>query len=187
MFEYFGPDALLAEIEVTQRQESTLMAHKLAAIAALLGHRIGEAEDADPDLGYAMITGFARTTAEVSAAMNLAPMGASHLVAQAEALDNQLPTVAALLAEGNTDWRTACWVDAHRQRRAGSASIRWSPTKLACPARSATTRTGSPTHPRRTSWTGSPPGGPSTVGGRPSVTDVGMSGIAPRTGDNRDE
>jgi hypothetical protein len=53
-----------------------------------------------------MITGFARTTAEVSAAMNMSPMGANHLVAQAEALDTRLPKVAALLADGKTDWRT---------------------------------------------------------------------------------
>ena len=106
MFESFAPDALITEIEATQRQESTLMARRLAAIAELLGHRIAEAEDADPDPGYAMITGFARTTAEVSAAMNMSPMGASHLVSHAESLDTRLPKVAALLAEGKTDWRT---------------------------------------------------------------------------------
>ena len=53
-----------------------------------------------------MITGFARTTAEVSATMNMSPMGAQHVVAQAEALDARLPAVAALLAAGRTDWRT---------------------------------------------------------------------------------
>jgi hypothetical protein len=106
MFENVGPGALIIEIEASQRGESTLMAHRLAAIAALLSRRIAEAEDADPDPGYAMITGFARTTAEVSAAMNMSPMGANHLVSQAEALDTRLPKVAALLAEGKTDWRT---------------------------------------------------------------------------------
>jgi hypothetical protein len=106
MFEDSEPDVLISEIEASQRQESVLMAHRLAAIAALLWHRIGEAEDADPDPGYSMISGFARTTAEVSAAMNMSPMGANHLVAQAEALDIRLPKVAALLAEGKTDWRT---------------------------------------------------------------------------------
>jgi hypothetical protein len=100
------PDALITEIEASQQQESALMAHRLAAIAALLSHRIAEAEEADPDPGYAMITGFARTTAEVSAAMNMSPMGANHLVSHAEALDSRLPMVAALLAEGKTDWRT---------------------------------------------------------------------------------
>ena len=82
------------------------MAHRCAAIAALLSQRIFEAEDADAESGFAMITGFARTTAEVSAAMNMSPMGAQHLVAQAEALDARLPRVAALLAEGKSDWRT---------------------------------------------------------------------------------
>src|SRR5882757_4954086 len=106
MFEDAAPGALITEIEASQQQESALMAHRLAAIAALLSQRIAEAEEADPDPGYAMITGFARTTAEVSAAMNMSPMGANHLVAQAEALDARLPEIAALLAEGNTDWRT---------------------------------------------------------------------------------
>jgi hypothetical protein len=106
MFEAATPGALITEIEASQQQESALMAHRLAAIAALLWQRIAEAEEADPDPGYAMITGFARATAEVSAAMNMSPMGANHLVAQAEALDTRLPRVAALLAEGKTDWRT---------------------------------------------------------------------------------
>ena len=106
MFEDATPDALITEIEASQQQESALMAHRLAAIAALLSQRITEAEEADPDPGYAMITGFARTTAEVSAAMNMSPMGANHLVAQTVALDTRLPKVAALLAEGKTDWRT---------------------------------------------------------------------------------
>jgi hypothetical protein len=86
--------------------ESALMARRCAVIAALLALRTGEAEEADPDPGWSMITGFARTTAEVSAAMNMSPMGAQHLVAQAEALDTRLPKVAALLAAGVTDWRT---------------------------------------------------------------------------------
>jgi hypothetical protein len=106
MFEASSPDVLIGEIEASQQQESALMAHRLATIAALLSLRTGEAEEADPDSGYAMITGFARTTAEVSAAMNMSPMGAQHLVAQAEALDARLPRVGALLAEGRTDWRT---------------------------------------------------------------------------------
>jgi hypothetical protein len=106
MFEDSTPDALITEIEASQQQESALMAHRLAAIAALLSQRIFDAEKADPDPGYAMITGFARTTAEVSAALNMSPMGAQHLVAQAETLDTRLPRVAALLAAGKTDWRT---------------------------------------------------------------------------------
>lgn len=38
--------------------------------------------------------------------MNLSPMGASYLVSHAEALNTRLPRIAALLAEGKTDWRT---------------------------------------------------------------------------------
>src|SRR5258705_12676423 len=114
MFEDAASDGLIAEIEASQVEESALMAHRLAAIAALLSQRIREAEEADPDAGYAMITGFARTTAEVSAAMNMSPMGANHVLAQAEALDARLPEVAALLAEGKTDWRSA--VDHHPYR-----------------------------------------------------------------------
>ena len=106
MFENFSGDALVGEIEASQRQESALMAHRCGAIAELLAVRTAEAEEADPDPGYSMITGFARTTAEVSAAMNMSPRGAQHLVSQAEALDARLPKVAALLAADKTDWRT---------------------------------------------------------------------------------
>jgi hypothetical protein len=97
---------LVGEVEASQRQESALMAQRCAAIAALLRLRTAEAEQVDPDYAWSMITGFARTTAEVSAAMNMSPRGAQHLVAQAEALDTRLPKVAALLAAGETDWRT---------------------------------------------------------------------------------
>jgi hypothetical protein len=106
VFEGFGADALVGEIEASLRLESALWARRCAVIAALLAQRTGEAEDADPDAGLALITGFARTTAEVSATMNMSPMGAQHVVAQAEALDARLPAVAALLAAGRTDWRT---------------------------------------------------------------------------------
>jgi hypothetical protein len=115
MFEDTTPNVLIGEIEASQQQESALMAHRCAAIAALLWHRIGEAEEADPDPGYSMITGFARTTAEVSAAMNMSPMGANHLVAQAEALDTRLPKVAAALAAGQTDWRTVALIIARTE------------------------------------------------------------------------
>ncbi|HEV7419832.1 MAG TPA: DUF222 domain-containing protein [Mycobacterium sp.] len=107
MFEELSPDSLLGEIEDCQREESRLIFRRLAAIAALLWHRTGEADDApNDDPGYALITGFARTSAEVSAAMNTSPMTASQLVGHAEALDTRLPMVAQLLAEGKTDWRT---------------------------------------------------------------------------------
>ncbi|MGY4650578.1 DUF222 domain-containing protein [Mycobacterium sp. URHB0021] len=69
-----------------------------------------------------LITGFARTTAEVSAALNLSPMGSRQLVSQAEALDTRLPKVAALLAEGRTDWRTVQIIIA-RTDLVGSESI----------------------------------------------------------------
>lgn len=55
---------------------------------------------------YAAIDGFEQTAAEVAAATNLSPVAASYLVSYAEALDTRLPKVAALLAEGRTDWRT---------------------------------------------------------------------------------
>jgi Domain of unknown function (DUF222) len=91
MFGTATPDALVGEIEASHRQESVMMAHRCAAIAALLAVRTAEAEGVDPDPGWSMITGFARTTAEVSAAMNMSPKGAQHLVAQAEALDIRRP------------------------------------------------------------------------------------------------
>jgi Domain of unknown function (DUF222) len=106
MFEASSADVLVGEIEAGVAQESALMARRWAAIAALLALRTSEAEEVDPDPAWSMITGFARTTAEVSAAMNMSPKGAQHLVAQAEALDIRLPEVAALLAAGQTDWRT---------------------------------------------------------------------------------
>ncbi len=106
MFERSSPTYLIATIESTQRQESMNMARQHAAIAALLNHRIADALEDDPDPGYAMVSGFARTTAEVSAAMNISPMAASRVVSNAETLETRLPRVAAVLAEGRTDWRT---------------------------------------------------------------------------------
>ncbi len=106
---------LVGEIEDSVGRESGLMAHRCAAIAALLVLRTAEAEAADPDPGWSMITGFARTTAEVSAAMNMSARGAQHLVAQAEALDIRLPKVAGLLADGKTDWPTVAVVIARTE------------------------------------------------------------------------
>jgi Domain of unknown function (DUF222) len=100
------PSELVSEIECCHREESKLMARRMAAIAGLLWHRTIEAEGIDPDPGWSMITGFARTAAEVGAAMNMAPMLARTLVAQAEALDERLPKIAALLAEARVDWRS---------------------------------------------------------------------------------
>ncbi|GAB3235933.1 HNH endonuclease signature motif containing protein [Mycolicibacterium hippocampi] len=79
------------------------MARKLAAVAQLLGQRIEEALQIDADAA-SMIAGFARTTAEVSAAMNMSAARARHLVGQAETLDCRLPAVGALLAAGHVDW-----------------------------------------------------------------------------------
>ncbi|UUO01589.1 HNH endonuclease [Mycolicibacterium novocastrense] len=107
MFETIGPDQAIAAIGSSLRAESALMAHRMEAIAALLACRTVEAEGIDPDPGWSMITGFARTSAEVGAAMNMAPSLASRLVAQAEALDTRLPRLAALLEKGDVDWGTA--------------------------------------------------------------------------------
>ncbi|OSC26753.1 HNH nuclease [Mycobacterium vulneris] len=98
------PAALVAVIESTHREESMLVARRLSAVAALLRHRVATAER--PDREYAEIAGFEQTAAEVAAAMNLSPSGASYLVTYAEALDVRLPKIGALLAEGRTDWRT---------------------------------------------------------------------------------
>ncbi|MGV0162707.1 HNH endonuclease signature motif containing protein [Mycobacterium colombiense] len=98
------PSCLLEVIESTHREESILVARRLAAVAALLRHRVAAAER--PDREYAEIVGFEQTAAEVAAAMNLSPMAASYLVSYAEALDVRLPNIAALLAAGRTDWRT---------------------------------------------------------------------------------
>jgi hypothetical protein len=100
------PAALVATIESGHREESVLVARRMAAVAALLRHRVAAAERAEQQRGYAVIDGFEQTAAEVAAAMNLSPAGASYLVSYAEALDNRLPHVAALLGEGRTDWRT---------------------------------------------------------------------------------
>ena len=70
---------------------------------------------------------------------------------------------------------------AHRQRRAGSAEIRWHPTRLACLVRCATTGTGSPRHPPRTSWTHWHARGPNTGGG-PRVIRPGTTGTRPQSG-----
>jgi len=111
MFEYENADDLIGEIEDCGRKESMIIGQRLSAVAALLWLRTGEAEDAQSaDPGYALITGFARTCAEVSAAMNMSPMASSKMVANAETLDTRLPKVGQLLAEGKTDWRTVALI-----------------------------------------------------------------------------
>lgn len=53
-----------------------------------------------------LIDALEQTTAEVAAAMNLSPAAATCLVSYAQTLDERLPKIAALLAQGRTDWRT---------------------------------------------------------------------------------
>ncbi|POY07424.1 HNH endonuclease signature motif containing protein, partial [Mycobacterium kansasii] len=106
MFETVDPAAAVAAIEASRRQESTLIAHRMAAITDLLACRTAEAGEIDPDPGWSMVTGFARTSAEVGAAMNMAPSLASRLVSQAETLDTRLPKLANLLKQGVVDWST---------------------------------------------------------------------------------
>jgi len=100
------PAALVGVVESAHRQESVLVARRMAAVAALLRHRVAATERSEDRRGYAVIDGFEQTAAEVAAAMNVSAMAASYLVSEAEALDTRLPKVAALLAEGRTDWRT---------------------------------------------------------------------------------
>lgn len=105
MFEGSSPGELVTVVEDACRAEAAIHARRAAAIAALLWQRTAEAEGhGNGDPGYALITGFNRTCAEVGAAMNTAPFVARRLVAQAEALDVRLPRVAALLADGKLSW-----------------------------------------------------------------------------------
>ncbi len=70
-----GPSALVAAVGSSYRLESMLVARRLAAVAALLRHRMAAAQQADAERGYAAVDGFEQSTAEVAAAMNLSPMG----------------------------------------------------------------------------------------------------------------
>ena len=98
MFDKESPAELIAVVEDAYGQESRLMARKLAAIAALLWHRLEE-YDPGPDPDYATVSGYQRTSAEVAAAMNLSPRAASFMVSYADTLKTRLPKIAALLAE----------------------------------------------------------------------------------------
>jgi hypothetical protein len=55
MFDAAGPNDLVAKIESTHRQESVLVARRMAAVAALLRHRVAAAERAEHRRGYAVI------------------------------------------------------------------------------------------------------------------------------------
>jgi hypothetical protein len=101
-----APTELLLAIADSQRQESMLVARRMADIAELLAQRTDEVEAEDPDPGFMIVTGFQRTTAEVAAACNLSPAAASVMVSHSDTLVQRLPEVAALLAIGDTDWRT---------------------------------------------------------------------------------
>ncbi|BCQ09406.1 hypothetical protein JMUB5695_02850 [Mycobacterium heckeshornense] len=101
-----GPGDLVEAIGSSHRLESMLVARRLAAVAALLCHRLAAAQNVNAERGFAAIDGFDQTTAEVAAAMNLSPTAASYMVSHAQALDVRLPKIGALLAEGRTDWRT---------------------------------------------------------------------------------
>lgn len=106
MFEGLTPTELVMTIADSQRQESILMARRMAAVSELLALRTAEVYDEDPDPGYMIVTGFQRTAAEVAAAMNLSPSAATCVVSHAYTLADRLPEVAAVLAMGDTDWRT---------------------------------------------------------------------------------
>ena len=101
-----APTELVLAIADSQRQEAILVAKRMSAVAELLAQRTNVVEGEDPDPGYMMVTGFQRTVAEVAAACNLSPAAAGVVVAHADALANRLPQVAAVLAAGDTDWRT---------------------------------------------------------------------------------
>jgi hypothetical protein len=106
MFEGSAVGELVTVIAGSHREESALTGRRMAAVAELLGRRMGEAEAEDPDCGYMIVTGLQRTSAEVAAVMNLPPGAASALVADAHALDRGFPKVLAVLCAGETDWRT---------------------------------------------------------------------------------
>jgi hypothetical protein len=106
MFEDLAPTELVVAIADSQRQESMVMAQRMSAVAELLAQRTAEVYDEDPDPGFMIVTGYQRATAEVGAALNLSPAAAAVVVCHAHTLQDRLPEVAAVLAQGDTDWRT---------------------------------------------------------------------------------
>ncbi|HZQ31478.1 MAG TPA: DUF222 domain-containing protein [Mycobacterium sp.] len=105
MFEEATPAELIELITGSGHEESRLMARRMAAVWQLLLERMQDYET-DPNPDYSSVTGFQRATAEVAAALNLSGRAASFMVSHAEALAMRLPKVAAVLADGKTDWRT---------------------------------------------------------------------------------
>ena len=70
---------LVAVVESTHRDESALMARRMAAVAALLRNRTATAKRAEDERGYSEIDGFDQARAEVAAAMNLSPLAAGYV------------------------------------------------------------------------------------------------------------
>ncbi|ORA52490.1 hypothetical protein BST22_12855 [Mycolicibacterium chubuense] len=105
MFDSWSDGDVFAVVEDALRQESMQVARKLAAIAQLLGRRIDEELAVDAD-ARSMITGFARTTTEVAALINVSTAAARAMVFAAETLDQRLPAVGELLARGEVSWPT---------------------------------------------------------------------------------
>ncbi|OBA78821.1 HNH nuclease [Mycobacterium sp. 1164966.3] len=101
-----APTALVEVVESVHRQESMLVARRLAAVANLLGHRMATTADQVEQLGYAKVDPYVQTAAEVAAAMNLSVLAAGFVVSDADALDRRFPKLAAVLAAGHTDWAT---------------------------------------------------------------------------------
>ncbi|WP_066902287.1 HNH endonuclease signature motif containing protein [Mycolicibacterium houstonense] len=105
-FDPAAPGPLVDVLTDGSRVEARLIAARMAAVADLLAQRTAELNVEGVHPNYMIVTGFARASAEVGAALNLTKGAASRLVEQAEALRDRLPHLAALLAAGQTDWRT---------------------------------------------------------------------------------
>lgn len=115
MFEADASWELVLCISDSVSEEAMLMASRMAMIGELLNRRIDEVGLEDDDPGHMLLTGFARTVAEVGAAMHLSPSAASRVVSQAESLTNRLPQVAAVLRLGKIDWDSVAVIIAHAE------------------------------------------------------------------------
>ncbi|MUL84613.1 MULTISPECIES: HNH endonuclease signature motif containing protein [unclassified Mycolicibacterium] len=104
MFESDTSWELVLCISDSVSEEAMLMASRMTMIGELLNRRIAEVEVEDDDPGHMLLTGIARTVAEVGAAMHLSAPAASQVVSQAESLTNRLPQVAQVLRCGKIDW-----------------------------------------------------------------------------------
>ncbi|MGV0770963.1 DUF222 domain-containing protein [Mycobacterium syngnathidarum] len=112
-------------------EESMLMHSRMTMIGELLNRRIAEVETDDDDPGYMLVTGFARTVAEVGAAMNLSTRAATRVVCQAEALTDRLPQVAQVLRRGKIDWATVAIIIEHTELVTDSGILARLDTELA--------------------------------------------------------